>query len=293
VKKVRIGAAAVGICLLQATPAPAATQPDRVVVGGNSAATRGFSPALAVTLQAPTGFARGCCYTSVSGQWHGPRYQASSNGAVQNVSVIEWGVQFVRGSRPARSLARGGWDWFPEVRGQAIKVRHVVGGRTVGKLPAFVALDAEPAPGAQQQAAVALDLGRRTRALVYLFAAEPAADQAGSNGTLTVNGTPASAFNRARVEEAVRALKVEGSLPPRKVAARAAGKRIRGKVVDSFGHPVGQTKVTLLTAAGRKVGTATTATSGRFSLSAARSGRYRTVAALGGTKARSKLLRVR
>lgn len=275
---------------------PAAAQViDRVQVGVPGTATRTFPENLSVVLSAPENFNRDCCYDFVSGAWTGPRYRADGRD-FQNASRIDWSVEFARTSTSRATLARAaGWRRYPEAAAEARKVRHIVGGRAVGTLKAFSAVDAQPAPGAKVQAAMVIDLGKRVKAITVFDLTDPPADQS-SAGALTVEGQPASVWNRRQADVALDRLYVEGPLPPRKVKVRAAGKRVTGSVVDSFGHPVGEALVRLQRRAGggwRPVAKANANTRGKFSLAARGAGQYRVVAALAKTTVRSKPVRVR
>lgn len=278
-----------------ATPALAADVLDRVQVGVPGTPTRAFPQNLSVVLLAPQNHARACCYDFVSGAWNGPRYRADGRD-FQNASRIDWNVEFVRGSASTASVARSAVSGgYPEVTSRPRKVRHVVGGRTVGTLKAFSVVTQQPAPGAKAEAAIAVDLGSRIKAVTLFDMSDPPADRS-SAGALTVDGVPASAWNRRVADASLDALYVEGPLPPRRVKARAAGKRIKGSVIDSAGHPAGEAKVILQRRAGRgwrKVGSDNATTRGAFSLAARKPGRYRVLATLATTSARSKVLRIR
>jgi hypothetical protein len=164
------------------------------------------------------------------------------------------------------------------------KVRHVVDGRTVGRLDAYEVVDAQPTPGAEVQAALAVDLGRKVTAIIRFKLADPPVDQDASFGALTVNGQPASAWNRGQAGIAVKAAYIEGLLPPARVNARAAGRQVRGKATDQFGGPQSTIPV-MLQRGGKTVVKGTTDRRGAFVLTAPKPGRYRVVAALGGSSA--------
>jgi Carboxypeptidase regulatory-like domain len=284
--------AALAAVLICAAPAAAEPVLDRVQVGvpGKDSPTRGFAENLSIAMKAPSAYERGCCADFVSGAWDGPRIEASDSSALQNRSRIEWSATFERSRATEKRLARAaGWADYPEIEAKRRRVRHIVAGRRVGFLPAFTAIDAQESPGAKVQAAVAIGFGRRVHGTVLFHLPDPAADQS-SAGTLTVEGQPASTWNRAQARNALAGVYVEGSLPPARVNARRAGSRVKGTVRDSFGHPVSGAEVTLERRAGggwRKAGTGTSSGRGAFNLSAVRSGAYRVVAALAGTRARA------
>lgn len=277
---------------------PAAGQPvlDRVQVGvPGDPTTRGYDDALSVALEAPAEFGRGCCYNGESGEWLGPRYAATADPSIWNPSRIRWDVSFARVRGSARALARSaGWAELPELASGSKRVRHVVGGRRVGLLKGSYALDAARAPGARVQAALVIELARRLHALVVFDLSDPPADDAGSLGSFTVGGLPASAWNLAQAKAALGRVYVEGNLPPARVRARRSGGRVRGSVSDVLGHPVSEVSVALERRSGgswRTAATGTTTTGGRFALRAARPGSYRVVASFGGATAKSARIR--
>jgi hypothetical protein len=201
----------------------------------------------------------------------------------------------VSSSRTGRSIAAlardGGRSGYPQVSAGKVKVAHIVGSRRVGTLKGYQALDAAPAPEAAAQQALAIDLGGRVKSLVVFEASDPAVDSDPGLGAFTVAGMPASAWNRRQAQAAMRNVTVSGNLPPRKVEAKARGRRAAGKVVDGFGHPVAEIKVALLRGS-KRVASGTTSPRGTFSLGAPRGGTYRVQATLSGVKARSKPLRL-
>ena len=279
-----------------AAPAAASAVVDRVQVGvpGAGSPTRGFSEGLTMALTSPAAYERTCCTDFVSGAWAGPRIQSSRGSVQQNTSRIDWTVSFARGARSAASLARTAlWADRPEVAARARKVRHVVAGRTVGTLKAYSVLTAEDAPRARTQASLAVSLGRRVHAIALFDLEDPPADSS-ADGDLTVNGMRASVWNRTQAETALGGVFVEGSLPPAKVTVRRSGLRLRGKVTDSFGHPVGESLLRVERRAGkgwRRVARGSTSTRGTFALRTRGRGPYRIVASLGGTTARSRAVR--
>ena len=272
-------------------PAAAAPVVDSVQVGVPKTATRSFSPQLGVFLKSPGDYERGCCYDSRQGQWAGPAWRSSSGASDR--SHIEWQVTNTRTGKSIAALARdGGRSAYPQVAAGAVKVPHIVGGRRVGTLRGFQALDGAPAPEAAAQQTLAIDLGHRVKSLVMFEASDPAVDADPGLGTFTVGGVPASAFNRRQAQSAMRNVTVVGNLPPRRVTARARGRRLTGKVLDGYSHPVAEIKVSLMRGSRRVARTATSG-KGAFTLTAPKGGTYRVLATLSGAKARSSSLRLR
>ena len=276
-------------------PTAAVAQPvlDRAQVGvpGKRSPTRGFSENLSVAMTAPAGYERSCCADFVSGAWDGPQIHADGAPAGERRARIEWSVAFERSRARAAKLARSaGWADYPQIAAGRRRVPHVVGGRRVGTLRAAWAIDAQAAPGARVQGAVAIFLGRRVHAVTLFHLPDPPSDQ-DSTGTLTVAGQPGSKWNRNHARAALDAVYVEGSLPPARVKARVRGRKVSGTVQDTFAQPVSEVEIVLQRRAGsRWRGTAKgkTSTRGTYSLRAPRPGAYRVVASLAGSSAKSR-----
>jgi hypothetical protein len=276
---------------LPAAPAAAAPVVDSVQVGVPKTVTRTFSPQLGVFLKSPGDYERGCCYDSRRGQWTGPSW--TSTGGATDRSHIDWSVTSIRSKKSIASLAKaGGRSNYPQVSAGKVKVRHLVGGRKVGTLKGYQALDGAPSPEAAAQQTLAIDIGGGFRSIVSFEASDPAVDSDPGLGTFTVNGMPASAWNRRQAQASMRNVTVVGNLQPRRVPAKARGLQASGKVVDAFGHPVAEIPVVLLRGS-KKVAKGVTSTRGTFGLSAPRGGKYRVLASLFGAKARSKTLKLR
>jgi hypothetical protein len=288
-KFVKTSTLALALASLAAGPALAQTEPDRVTVGGKPA-TKAFTKALAISLTAPAEYQRGCCYTSVSGQWAGPRYRPSKNPNVESQAKLDWGVTFTRSSSSLAALAAsGGFAGFPQSAQGTVSIPHLVGGRKAGTLKGAYVIDAESSPGARQELTLAIDISRRAKALVDLFASDPAADDSGEAGLLFVNGQPASQWNRNAMLSALKLVKLEGSLPPAKIAPKVKGRKVAGKVVDAFGHPDGEIPVVIQARKGSRWSTVakkSTSKRGTFSLKAKKAGKHRIVASLAGTSVR-------
>jgi hypothetical protein len=281
--------------LVTAGPAAAVNQPDSAAVGRKDIrATRGFSPALGIFLTPPAGWTR-ATYTSLAGEWTGLHYRASKNSSIENTARMNWSVAFTRGKKSLPTLARrANGAGFPEVAAAKVKVRRVVGGRRVRPLSAFVAIDAEALPGARHEATLAIDLSRHLTALVSFLALDPAAYDTGAGGTVSIDGKPASQWNREQIQAAIDGTFVDGDLPPKRVTAKRAGPAVKGKVTDSFGQPLAEAQLLLQKQAGHRwktVRKGATTERGTYKLRGRGSGRYRVVTQVGGSSARSKAVR--
>jgi len=282
-----------------APPASAETIIDRAPVGGvpGETATKGYSSSLAVGITAPPGYERAMGYTGRMGNWLGPVYAVSGNPAVQNRTTLEWTLRFVRGRSLAAAAKDAGDMRLPQVAAKATTVAHRLGARRIGRLRAYTAIDAEKAPGARVQAAIAVDLGRRVSAVVLLHLGDPATyDRAAGGVKMTVNGRPAPEWNLVQAKAALARVTVEGNLPVGRIRATARGRRVSGSLRDIAGHAVGDIALTLQRrAAGRWVDAAegrSTAT-GAFALTAPGAGRYRVQAVNSGGAVAGRALTVR
>jgi hypothetical protein len=275
-------AGALAPALALAAPAHAEPLLDRVQVGNPEiSATRGFARSLAVTLPVPKGYARACCYTFTQGQWAGPPWRASGIPGAGEPSTVNWFVTFTRG-KSIKAVAKNAWSQFPQVAAGKRKVRHVIDRKAAGKLNAYAVIDAQPSPGAAVYAALAIDLGRKVTALVSFSLTNPPVDADGAFGALTVNGMPASTWNRRQADAVLKSVYIEGLLPPARITARASGRNITGRVTDQFKRP--ESTIPVVLKRGRKVvAKAMTNRRGNFRLSAPRPGRYKLSSTLAGT----------
>ena len=278
-----------------ATPAAAQDNLDRIQVGYPGTVTRQFATSLSLAMTIPSGFRRDCCYDFEHGAWVGPDVRYPDGRTTP--SRVAWEVAFARTSRSAKSVAQAaGWGKYPQVAARKRTVRHVLGGRGLGKIKAYSVVDQEAAPFAKTQAALTLDLGRKVKATILWTFENPESDTDASSGAVTVNGLSARAWNRRAADLALKSVVLEGALPVNKVKASARGRTVKGKVLDIAGQGVGQAHVILQRKAGggwRKAAEGASSLTGTFSLKAPGSGQYRVIAILTGATARSKAVRVR
>jgi hypothetical protein len=287
-----IAALLIAAPLVAAGPALAANQPDSVAVGRKDIkATRGFSSSLGIFVTAPAEWGR-LTYTSLAGAWGGPKYRPSKNPNIEDTARLDWSVAFSKKHKSLQKLARAanGAGW-PEVAATKLKMKHTIEGHRVGSLPAFAAIEGEAFPGARHEATVAIDLSRHLTALVTFLIIDPAADDTGAAGTVSIDGKPASQWNREQIQASIADLFVEGNLPPKRVTAERAGSAVKGKVTDSFRQPLGEAKVLLQKQAGHRwktVRKGATSAKGTYKLRPRGAGRYRVVTQVGGSSVHSK-----
>lgn len=257
-----------------------------------------FSQALGVIFTSPPDYRRGCCYDSNSGEWLGPKYEVAGYPTFTGDSSIDWSYTTAKAANVATAVrASLVHSDGREVESGALTVPHTVAGRTAGTIPAFYVITRFAQGGtARHEACLGFPIGRGFYGVARWALLSPADDSAQPFGDYRVNGVLASQWNRTQAQTAVRGVALEGSLPPARVRARAAGRRVRGDVRDSLGHPVAGAKVTLERRVGsrwRPAGSVRSGATGAYSVGARRAGTYRAAASLAATTARSSTVRVR
>lgn len=224
-----------------------------------------------------------------AGGWRGPRCETYGPPALGRALTVTWGVRQSSVGSAARALDGAlAFDW-PVVDRGTVQLRHVAAGRDVGAIPAaFVVTDSRAETG-YHESAVAFPLARGRFAAARFWSA-------GNLLPCEVRGEAVNAYHRRIARAATGQLQVDGSLPPARVLARAAGRRVAGSARDVVGHPVSGVVVVLQRRTGRgwrKVASARTRPTGAYVVGAARPGLYRTIATLERISARSAPVRVR
>lgn len=244
---------------------------------------RGFSTATVVTVPVLAEFRR-TGFDGDSGGWEGPTCERPPFSAPV---ALTWGVGFSerRSAQDAATAART-FRWTV-VESGPIAVRHLVGRRDVGAIPGtFVVTDSQ-SPQGWHEAGLGFPIGRG-------FYAGASAWSRG-NGFPCIVRTPqgpvaSATWHRETSGRALRGIRLEGSLPPARVTARGSARRVAGTVRDSFGHPVAAASVALQRRVGRawrRVASSRTTARGSYAIRTGRRGRYRAVATLAGSSARS------
>lgn len=266
----------------------AAQDVDRVSVGGSNT-TRGFSPALFVTVTTLPDFHR-TGFDGNSGGWEGPVCDFASNPGLSGPISLTWGVAFDDDVSSAEAAARENltFEWTT-IESGPVAVPHLVGGREVGTIPGvFVLTDARSQTG-YHESGLGFPLGRGVYAAAAFWSRGNALE-------CTVRGIPVATWHRDTARNAVRQVRLEGNLPPARVTARIAAGRVRGSVTDSVGHPDVGVAVRLEQRTGtrwRTVRSGRTSVGGVYSLRARRPGLHRVVATVAAVSARSAAIRVR
>lgn len=293
---------AVLLAALLLAPSAAAQVVERALVGDPGRnVTAGFSAELFVVTAAPPEYLYDCCRDSDSSSWKGPPYQASGQPSLAGVSKMSWDVSFTNevGSAADAALGRLIQQW-PELGRTEVQVPHLVAGRAVGTIPGISILTRAPGNSAQYEAALAFPLGRGVFAVVHLAVLEPFQDEVNPFGQYLVqsaSGTVlASTWNAQEAAQTIAGVSLQGNLPPARVTAGVARRRLSGAVRDSLGQPLAGVTVTIEQRTGKKwvqAGSTKTGSGGKYTARAPGPGRYRAVASLDGITVRSKLVRAR
>jgi hypothetical protein len=203
--------------------------------------TRGYSRSLYVVFTSPEDYAAGCCTDADSGEWNGPRYQASGNRSLGGTSRIGWRAVFERGPSSAAAAAHAGLvhPW-PQTGTATIPVRHTTAGKTVGKLPGAVVFTHAPETAtAQTEGALAFPLCPGLFAVADFITLEPSTDSTGGvAGEYQVDGMLASAWNDRQLGFAIVGVSLDGYLKIGKLSAVAKKGIVTGRLTDCRGAPM-------------------------------------------------------
>ena len=290
------------LAALLLVPAAAAQVTERAIVGepGRNV-TAGLSADLFVVTNAPPEYLYDCCRDSDSSSWKGPVYQASGQPSLAGSSKIAWSVSFDTKSPSTTDAALAALiQHFPEVSRTEVQVPHLVAGRPIGTLPGIWILTRAPGKSAQHEAALAFPLGRGVIAVVRLAVLEPFQDEVNTYGQYLVQSASgpvlASTWNAQEAAQTIAGVSLQGNLPPARVTAGVARRRLSGAVRDSFGQPLAGVTVTIEQFTGKKwveARSTRTGAGGKYTARVPGAGRYRAVVSLDGITVRSKLVRAR
>lgn len=261
-----------------------AQETDRVQVGvpGRNT-TRGFSPALFVTVTTLPDFQR-----RSAGHWEGPICEFAPNPNLSAPISMTWDEGFSDSVRTAEAAARATltFDWRT-IESGAIAVPHMFRGRRLGTIPGFFVLTDADSQTGYHESAVGFPLGRGVFASIEFWSR-------GNALQCTVRGQPVAAWHREQARRALANVALDGNLPPARVTARRRAGRVSGSVTDGFGHPDGGIAVRLEKRLGKRwrvVRAGRTTGAGGYSLRPRGQGTYRVVATLAGVSARSAPVR--
>jgi hypothetical protein len=248
----------------------------------------GFSTATVVAVPVLSEFRR-IGFDGDSGGWEGP---LCDHPTFPGPIALTWSVRIEQSSTSADEAAEAAltFQWRVVGRGP-VSVRHVVAGRNAGVLPGALLVTDSQSPQGWHEAGLGVALGDG-------FYVGAAAWSRGNTFACTVRsaqGPVAShEWHRVRSTQALEGVRVDGSLRPGRTTARGFATRVSGAVRDVFGHPVAGARVALERRAGRRwrrVGVGSTGVTGAYAVRARKRGRYRAVATLAGSSARSGVVR--
>jgi hypothetical protein len=258
---------------------------ERIPLGARPE-TAGIAPGVFLTLISPPQYA-----AQRPGRWIGPEFWASGDPSLRGNAAIDWSVSFrdrsVEPDSAAAAATPRGWR---EQERAGISVPHVHGRNVLGTLPAYFVLKHSDAV---HDTALAIPLGPTAIAIVkFTFVAPETNTVPGSGDNLVLGSFLASSWNRGQAFLALSGVQLEGNLPPSAVSIRYDRRKraVRGKVLDSFKHPVVGVPVALERRVGsgwRRAGSARTSNQGTFSFGAPGVGRYRATVTVGGRTVRS------
>jgi hypothetical protein len=202
--------------------------------------TRGYSPALSVVLASPAAYRKGCCTDVDSGQWLGPRYQASDNPSLNGPSSIDWSVHFDTADSSALAAVKANLvHSYPVAKTLAVAVPHLIGKVRVDTIAGTAATTTAPGTAsAQVEGGIAFRLCRGLFAVADFDLLKPYAEQTGTGGTFTVEQTGAKEWNASQLLAALHGVSLAGYLPVTHVAARSSGTDISGVVTDCAASPM-------------------------------------------------------
>lgn len=260
---------------------------ERIRVSDSVRASRGLPAGLTVELGSPDEYNR-ATVAGTGGTWIGPRYQSRTDPAVGGSTTIHWRLSFddFATDKPEQIVIRNLRNpaWRRDQRG-GVSVARVVGRRVIGTILGDYWLMFQDA---RFEAVLAFPLEENLHAVVHFDLAEPADESFVVNGT--IHG---SNWNRGQALIALNRVRLRGNMAPKIVAARATdrGRRVRGKVVDRFLHPVVGAPVVLERQAGRRwlrVARGKTSERGSYALRSGRRGAYRVTVNMAGFRAESR-----
>jgi hypothetical protein len=274
--------AAVG-ALLAASLAVAAVE-NRFRVA-DDAEGRGYPRSLAIVMTSPDDYVLD--YVGRLGndaEWKGPRAEATLRPTLGGDASLGWSAGLTREPATRTTIVDAlVHDWQVVAEGTE-PVERTVSGRPVGALTArWVLTQGSVMAGeARYEAGVVVPLCGRT-AYVGISALSPSGDSAGGAmgfGEYVIRGMRPTVWNRIQVMTTIERIRVDGSMPAARVAARAAGRRVSGTATDCNGHPVAGEAVRLERLVGRRwvrAAAGRTTATGAFALPARAAGLYRAV----------------
>jgi hypothetical protein len=246
-----------------------------------------LAPGLTTTITTLPQYVR-TSFDGDSGSWRGPSCVPRGRLDLAGPLSLTWGIGVYRATSAvdAGEQART-FDW-KVVETTTVRLPHVVGGRTIGTIPAALVLtDSEGTTGYHESSVVFRLAGGR------FVAAE--AWSRGNSLTCVVEGDgDVESWHRRVARDALAGLRVQGNLPPARVSARRSGRKLRGTVTDVNGHPLVTAPVALERRRGtrwRVVSRTRTTAAGAYVVRLRAGGLYRVASSSAGATARSRAVR--
>jgi hypothetical protein len=260
-----------------AAPVAFAADTDRVVL----------APGLSATITTLPQYTR-TGFDGDSGGWRGPTCVPRGRLDLAGPLSLTWGMGVYRATSAVDAGARARtFDW-KTIEATTVRLPHVVGGRTIGTIPAALVVTDSESPTGYHEATVTFQLvGKR-------FVAARAWSQGNSLACVVDGDGDVESWHRRTARAALTGIRVEGNLPPTRVTARRFGRRVRGSVTDVNGHPLVAAPVLLERRVGnrwRVVSRGKTSATGAYSFGLRAAGLYRVATRSGGATARSRAFR--
>jgi hypothetical protein len=263
--------------LALAAPIAFAADTDRVML----------APGLSATITTLPQYTR-TDFDGDSGGWRGPTCVPRGRLDLAGPLSLTWALGVYRSTSAADAGERARtFDW-KAIETTAVRLPHVVGGRTIGTIPAALVVTDSESPTGYHEASVTFRLvGNR-------FAATTVWSRGNSLACVVEGDGEVESWHRRTARNALTGIRVEGNLPPTRVTARRAGRRVLGSVTDVNGHPLVAAPVALERRVGsrwRAVSRRKTSASGAYSLPLRAAGLYRVATRSGGVTTHSRAFR--
>jgi hypothetical protein len=251
--------AALGIALF-AVPLAAASDTDRVRIGGSSA-TRAFSTRTHVVVTSPEAYVR-TGFDGDHGDWRGPLCAVPSNPSLSGEVEVSWTVGFSNLYRTAAEAADRGRTFrdLPIVQRGRLKIPHRIRGKNAGSIVGAYVLAATRQEHGWAEIGLGIPLTRGVFVAARFWSTGP-------SFRCTVGGTSSELWHLQTAEAAVAGVVIDGNLPAARLTAYPQHRRVVGFVSDAFGHPLVGVRVSverMVRRTWRRAGSAATNASGHY-----------------------------
>ena len=260
-----------------AAPVALAADTDRVTLG----------PGLQATITTLPQYTRSG-FDGDSGAWRGPNCVPRGRLDLAAPLSLTWGIGVYRATSAVDAAKQARTFEWKVISTSTAPLPHVVGGRTVGTIPATLVLTDSDSETGYHEAGLAFPIARGR----FVGAA---AWSRGNTFACIVDGsgTPVEQWHRRIARESLAGIQVAGNLPPARVSARRSGRSVRGTAADMYRHPLVAAAVVLERRSGTRwlvVSRARTSVTGAYVLRLRGRGPFRVTASAAGATARSRSL---